>query len=218
MSAVVFLHAPPCETWRKRSVVGAAVLLMLLGTLQPATAGTPIEARTQSAAESRSHDAPHEPTAWALIGKVVNFGLLVGTLVYFLRAPFGHYLARRHAQIREDLATAARMTAEAGAQIAALDDKLKHLPEELDRLRAEGEQEIAAEGARIRREADADRERLLEQTRREIDVQLRLARRELVAHAADLAVQVARDRIRTQITQDDQRRLVDRYLEQVKHA
>jgi F0F1-type ATP synthase membrane subunit b/b' len=52
--------------------------------------------------------------------------------------------------------------------------------------------------------------------RREIDLQLRAARRDLVTHAADLALQVARERIRTQITSDDQARLVDDYLAQVK--
>ncbi|MFN2428261.1 MAG: hypothetical protein ABR587_17635, partial [Candidatus Binatia bacterium] len=61
-----------------------------------------------------------------------------------------------------------------------------------------------------------ERERLLEQTRREIDLQLRLAKRELVEHAANLSVQLATERIRNDITPADQDRLVDRYLDQVK--
>ena len=85
-------------------------------------------------------------------------------------------------------------------------------------MRARGQEEIAGEQARIEQAAAAERERLLEQTRREIDLQLRAVRRDLVTHAADLAVQVARERIRTRMTTDDQRRLLDRYLEQVtKH-
>ena len=39
--------------------------------------------------------------------------------------------------------------------------------------------------------AAAERDRLLEQTRREIELQVRLAKRELVEHAADLSVQLA---------------------------
>ncbi|PYR25776.1 MAG: hypothetical protein DMF92_19895, partial [Acidobacteria bacterium] len=60
------------------------------------------------------------------------------------------------------------------------------------------------------------RNRLLEQAHREIDVQVRIAERELVSHAADLAVGVAAERIKKKITDDDHKRLIDRYVEQLK--
>ena len=56
---------------------------------------------------------------------------------------------------------------------------MKQLPGELDTL-ARGQEEIAGEQARIEQAAAAERERLLEQTRREIDLQLRAVRRDLV--------------------------------------
>ena len=59
---------------------------------------------------------------------------------------------------------------------------------------------------------------MLEQTRREIEMRLRVARRELLELAADLAVNVASERIRTTITADDQARLVDRYASQLQGA
>ena len=68
---------------------------------------------------------------------------------------------------------------------------MEALPAELEALRAQGAREIAAEEARIRAAAAAERERLLEQARREIDLQVRVAERDLVSHAADLAVGVA---------------------------
>ena len=43
-----------------------------------------------------------------------------------------------------------------------------------------------------------------------------MARRELVEHAASLAVGVAQTKIKAQITDADQARLVDRYLTEVK--
>jgi F0F1-type ATP synthase membrane subunit b/b' len=90
------------------------------------------------------------------------------------------------------------------------------LPGELEALRAQGAQEIAAEEARIRAAAAAERDRLLEQARREIDWQAKIAERDLVDHAADLAVGVATERITKSITGDDQLRLVDRYVRQLK--
>jgi squalene-hopene/tetraprenyl-beta-curcumene cyclase len=100
---------------------------------------------------------------------------------------------------------------------------LKHeqepdVPAELELLRGQGAADVKAEQARIAQAAAHERERLLEQTRREIEMRLRIARRELTEHAAQLAVQVAEQRIRRTITPDDQIRLVDRYTSQLKEA
>ncbi len=83
-------------------------------------------------------------------------------------------------QIRTDLVQAAEMKQSAAAQIEEIDRKMKALPAELEALRAQGAQEIAAEEERIRAAAAAERDRLLEQARRDIDLQVKIAERELV--------------------------------------
>jgi F-type H+-transporting ATPase subunit b len=139
-------------------------------------------------------------------------------LVYFLKAPIAAYLASRRTQITQDLVMAAEMRATATKALAQIEAKLKALPAELDALRRQGVEDVAAERERIARAAAAERERLLEHTRREIQMQLRIARRQLVEHAAELAVDVARSRIVATITPDDQLRLVDRYAAQLSEA
>lgn len=150
-----------------------------------------------------------------LIAKLFNFAILAGTLVYFLRSPIAVYLRNRGTQIRSGLVKAAAARAEAAAQLAAIDQKMAALPAELDALRTAGAEEVAAEEARIRQVADAERSRLLEQARREIDWQLKLAQAELVNRTADLAVAIAAKRVKAVITADDQARLVDEYLGQL---
>ena len=51
-----------------------------------------------------------------------------------------------------------------------------------------------------------------------VDMQLRVARRDLVEYAAQLAVDVAETRIKRTITHDDQLRLADRYAAQLTEA
>jgi F0F1-type ATP synthase membrane subunit b/b' len=216
-----------CETWRK---LVALVTLFILAALvavparaqhePPASEGSAAPAHgaavsDEAVAEGHTDEAQHGESPWAFAGKIFNFAVLAGTLVYLLRKPLAGYFSRRGSQIRSDLATAEAMKQTAAQQIAEINAKLQQLPAELDALRARGTQEIAAEEARIAAESEAERTRLLEGTRREIDLQLRLARRELVNHAADLAVAVARGRIRQQITDRDQLALVDRYLSRV---
>ena len=158
----------------------------------------------------------HEESIWPMAGKIFNFAVLAGVVYYFGRKPVAGYLASRKQQVRSDLVAAEEMKKTASAQIAEMDAKLAALPAELEALKTRGQQEIAAEQQRLRQLADAERTRLLDQAAREIEQKTRIAQRELVEHAANLAVDVARTRIKDQITDDDQARLVDRYLAEVK--
>ncbi|MCC7181125.1 MAG: ATP synthase F0 subunit B [Acidobacteria bacterium] len=167
-----------------------------------------------AAAEEAEH---HEASLMDFFWPVVNFAILCWVLYYFLKAPLSTYLKDRGASIRKDLVDAAAIKNTATAQLEEIDRKLKALPGEIDSLRTRGQEEIAAEERRIAEQAAAERDRLLDQARRDIDVQVRLAKRALTEHAANLAVKLATDRIASGMTPADQDRLVDRYLEQVKH-
>jgi F-type H+-transporting ATPase subunit b len=188
---------------------------------QPEHAHAPAPA---SASASPQHEAPaahdeeaaHDPGWWPAIWKTANFAILVGVLTYFLRAPLGAYLTGRIGKVREDLMTAAQTRETAVRQLAEIDAKLAALPAELEALKKRGAEDLAAERARIEQDAQAERRRLLEQTRREIEMRLQIAKRELLELAADLAVNVASQRIRASITPDDQARLVDRYAAQLQ--
>jgi len=196
---------------KMRSAARAYALGLLLLTAMPVTAFAAHH-------EGEAAEAPHEQT-WLQTGaKVLNFAILAGALVYFLRAPIAAYLASRETQIRQDLVTASEMRAAASAQLAEIERKLQSLPGELEALRRQGAADVVAEKQRIAEAAAAERERLIDQTHREIDMRLRVARRELTEHAAQLAIQIAQERIKRSITPDDQLRLVDRYTAQLREA
>jgi len=178
-------------------------------------AAAPVSAQAESGASRDSREAGGDGIV-KTIARIVNFGILAGTLIYLLRSPLTTYLVNRGTHIRSDLVNAAEMRQVAAAQIEEIDRRMKALPGELEALRAQGAQEIEAEETRIRAAAAAERDRLLEQARREIDLQVKVAERELVAHAADLAVGIASDRIKKNITDEDQQRLVDRYVQQLQ--
>jgi F-type H+-transporting ATPase subunit b len=201
---------------------GFAVLFALLAAGPPVTLNAVTTAQAEAgqshAAQGSEEHAEHGGGIVDAIARLVNFAILAGTLFYLLRSPIRKYLADRGTAIRSDLVSAAETRTAAAAQIEEIDRRMKALPHELDELRARGAQEIAAEEARIQAAAAAERERLLAQARREIDLQVKVAERDLVAFAADLAVGVASDRIRKNITDDDQKRLVDRYVQQLKSS
>jgi len=211
--------AAACETPRKLLRATGICLLAVWIVGLPATLAAQPEPGHQPAASSAPHgEAPHEDSLLNVIARLVNFAIMAGALVYLLRSPLAGYLANRGAQIRGDLVNAAEMKQAAAAQIEDIDRKMKALPGELEALRAQGVEQIAAEEARIQAAAAAERDRLLEQARREIELQVKVAERALVSHAADLAVGVATERIKQTITDEDRQRLVDRYVDQLGSA
>jgi F-type H+-transporting ATPase subunit b len=176
------------------------------------------DASQTAVADGHAETTEHEGGLLPVIARLTNFLILVGLLTYFLKAPIRNYLASRSDQIRGDLVQAAEMKRTAEQELAAVEARMKALPAEIEALRARGAEELAAEEARIRADAEAERARLLEQMRREMDLQVRIARRELMEEAAALAVSIARQRIQSRITPDDQMRLIDRYASQLGSA
>lgn len=210
-----------------RIAIIAAVLMAFAPSARaqehpPAT----VPSQQQGAAEHQEQEAHeageahHDESIGGMImamgWPVANFIIFVGVLYYFFNQPLKDYLATRGSTIRKDLVEAAELRSTANAQLANIEQKLAALPGELAALRTRGAEEIKSEEQRIAAQAAADRDRLLEQTRREIDLQVRLAKKEMLEHAADLSVQLATERIRKEVTPADQDRLVDRYLTQVK--
>ena len=219
---------------RRASLPVLTLLLLLAVSL---SSGVAVFAQAhEPAAPPVSTAAPHDPAAHPppveqadaahgsehavrdMIARLLNFAVLVGALVYFLKGPIAGYLAGRSAQIRQDLVTAAEMRQAATAQLEAIHQKLAALPAELAALETRGEEDVVAEKVRIAQTAAAERQRLIDQTRREIDTRLRMAKRDLTEYAAALAVSVAQDRIARTITPEDQLRLVDRYSSQLQEA
>jgi len=212
-----------CELKRKLRVALVITVLSAVPAIAAAQEHAPAPAKPgeeQAAGEHAPEGGEHaESLGQMLVGlawPVANFVIFLGVIYYFGNKPFGEYLANRRSTIRKDLVEAAELKSTATAQLQQIEQKLQALPGEIAALRTRGADEIRNEEQRIAAAAAADRDRLLEQTRREIDLQVRLAKKEILEHAADLSVQLATDRIRKEVTPADQDRLVDRYLQQVK--
>jgi F-type H+-transporting ATPase subunit b len=212
-----------CASASVNATAGARAALSMASGESPAASGGPgdlqehaaepsgAQATPGHASEASGEPVPGEP-AWKVIARLVNFAILVGVLFYYLRGPIINYLARRSTEIRAELVRAAETRAAAAADLLAIERKMQALPADIDTLKARGAAEIAAEESRIRQVAETERQRLLDQARREIDLQVRVAERDLTRRAAELTVGLASDRIKRAITDEDQQRLVDRYL------
>lgn len=176
----------------------------------------------QEQAGSHESDAGEAEAAethdgWApTIAKAVNFAALAGLLAYFLKSPIASHLRTRSETIRKDLVDAAALRQTAEEQLAGVRARLAALPADLEALRRRGEEELADERIRMADATAREKQHVIERTRREIDLQFRVARRRLLAHTAELSMRLARTRIERAITPEDQTRLIDRYAAEVQ--
>lgn len=204
---------------RHRHVFGVLALFVILGGVGRLAARDLSPAAGATAVAPAEHEE-HEPVGWAAwaptVAKGVNFALLAGFLVYVLKSTVATHLQTRSDTIRKDLVDAASLRATAETQLAAVRARLAFLPAELDALRERGQLELASERTRLADTTAREKQRVLDHTRRDIDLQFRVARRQLVEHSADLAMRRARQKIERDITADDQSRLIDRYATEVR--
>ena len=158
--------------------------------------------------ERAGHHGP-DLTPW----KIANFALLLVGLGYLVRKKGGPFFAGRTREIREGIEEAARMKAEAEARAAEIDRRLAALGDEIEELRRMAHQEMAAEQERLRAETGQQIAKIQAQAEQEIASAGKAARQQLKEHAAELALKLAEQRIRTRMTAETQDRLLGAFTE-----
>ena len=141
--------------------------------------------------------------------RIVNFTILATILVLALRKPLAGYLEARAQQIREQLAearanreAAAREAERASQTSAALEDAV-------EAARRRIAETASAEGERIVAAAEEQAQRISAAAHAELNKEVRVAERRLAAGAARAAAQIARSQLRSNVSEEDHRRLLD---------
>jgi len=156
------------------------------------------------------------PEGGLMTWTIIIFGLVLFTLYKFA---FPHILGAveaREERIREMLAAAARDRDE--AQVLLEEQK-----KELETIRGRA-QEVVAEartaGERMREElltqARAEQEEMMTRTRRDMDLQVQQAMEQIRLEAVDLAIAAASKLVERNMDEEDNRRMVREFLDQVE--
>jgi F-type H+-transporting ATPase subunit b len=148
----------------------------------------------------------------------LNLAILIAALVYFGRRPIQDFFAARQDRIRDDLDAAAGALAEAEARHTEWQRKLAQLDADMARIREQARERAEAERKHILAEASAAAERIRKDARTAVDQELRRAREELRREAAELALELAAETLRTRVSDADRSRLVDDFIETIEHS
>jgi F-type H+-transporting ATPase subunit b len=149
----------------------------------------------------------------------VTPGLMIWTIVCFLiclfvlkRWAFGpiqQMIDERRDRIRRALEEADGAREEARNLLEEHRKLIGQARNEAEEILAEARQVGQAMQARVKEETEADRQRRLEETRRQIEAETRRALEEIRAEVAELSLVAAEKVARKSLDDNDQRRLID---------
>jgi len=148
--------------------------------------------------------------------KWANFLILAAGLGYLIRKHAPAYFQQRSQEIQQGISEATKTKQEAEARAAAIERRLAGLESEIAKLRASAHEEIAAEGGRISRETMHRLQRIQAQSTQEIELMSRAASADLRKYSAELALDLAKQRIRSRMTKDTQDSLADKFLQDLR--
>lgn len=155
----------------------------------------------------------HEPSA---VWKWANFAMLAIVLGYMMGKALPPFFQARTAEIQKGIAEAAAVKGAAEQRAAEIERRMAALETEVEQIRTESRSEMAKEVDRIEKEADHHLARLQVQAEQEIASMTKHGAKQLKAYAAQLAIDLAEQRIRSRITPAVQSALVTQFVEGVE--
>jgi F-type H+-transporting ATPase subunit b len=151
--------------------------------------------------------------------RMLSFSVLVAILWWGAKkADIKGLLAARRDGVAKALQQAAEAREEAELKLAEYNEKLEKATREIDEIYEAIKKEGEAERSRIIAEAMETAERIREQATIAARQEVQTARTRLQAETARLAVQLAEDTLKLNVTRVDQDRFVDEYLSKVVEA
>lgn len=183
--------------WRRSLVVVVAALV------------APAQALAEGAGSAEGHSG-------TLVWHAVNLIVLLSVLVYFLRAPIRGFFATRRRDIEQNLERAAAVLREAEERLADWKGRMVRLDAEIQELRRLAQERAEAERRQILADAEAAAARIRRDGAAAVQQEERRARDALRKEAADLAMELAGELLRQQMTDADRARLAEEFIERME--
>jgi F-type H+-transporting ATPase subunit b len=167
------------------------------------------------AAQAASGGDDHNPVMEA-VWQGVNLVIILGVLVYFGRAPIQAYFASRRATIKNELTEAADLLTQAEQRNAELQRRLVDLNSELEGIREAAHSRAEDEAEKILADARASAERIRNDAKAAAAQELSRAQSELRKEAANIAMDLAAQKLSQNVADSDRERLMDEFITRVE--
>ncbi len=212
--SVMFLFVPRAVYAAAENEAGGAQVSDMHGAAD-AGPGHMEEAAHQAGHEEHGRFGVTHTQLMNFIWHCLNFTLLVIILVKFLKKPIADALNGRTESIRAAFDELAAQKAEAERRYAEYERKLSGMDAEADRILKSFMEQGQAEKEKIIAQAKETAERIKAQAEFYIQQELDKAKAELREEVADMAVKMAEELVKKNLTEQDHHKLISEYLERV---
>lgn len=142
----------------------------------------------------------------AKIFEDLNSAILIAAILWGIFMFVPKMFRKRSENLARELTNARTATNEAKERLAAVEERLSRLSEEIDAIRRQTEQDAANDEKRIRESLEAEKQRLLASVDQEVEAAGAAVRRDLKKYAATLAIDRATAGLH--ISESDDRALI----------
>jgi len=149
------------------------------------------------------------------IWRALNFLIMAGILVFFVSKPAKNALKGRTESIASNLEEAQKAREEAEAKFAEYDEKLSKAEAEIEQIAADLKKEGELERDKIIAAAKEQAEKIKQEAEKSAAFEVARARVELQKEAARLAIDLAEELLKKNMTDKDQSNMVDDYMKKV---
>lgn len=196
----------------RKLVLGLLLACVLASAATLKAASAQLVLAWAAAPEQEEHGKEAEEEKHELYYKIINFALLAMALGYVLRKPMKEFFSQRSSDIVKALEEGRAALKESQAKLAVVEEKLRHLDEEIAAFKATSEQEMQQERQRLREETAREAEKILETARARTDSAVRAAKLELKVYTAQEALRLAERMIRERLDEPARARLVSQFI------
>jgi len=151
----------------------------------------------------------------AEVFEYLNFAILAGAVLYGLLKILPKSFRANRENIQRQLVDARTATEEAHERLAAIEQQLSRLDEEIAAISKQAEKDSVEDEARIKASIEVERKRIVEAVNKDIAAAGSAAQRDLKRFAAGLAVDRAAQRIT--LTEEDDRALMQEFAQSLGH-
>ena len=159
-----------------------------------------------------------EPSLFkAYFWAIINFLILVGLLAFMMKKmDIKGYFKKRTELIEQSLKEAREAKELAQKALAEVEERLKIKDREVEEILKAARESGERETGRLTEEGDRLTARILEQTRNNIDFEVKMAKEAIKEEAVEIAMELAEKKLKQKLTKEEQMKLLEESIAKIE--
>lgn len=169
-------------------------------------------------ASGGGHHVEPIPETSRIIASFVNLAIFFILMIVIMRKPMKNFFSSRAVLVKKDIEESQQLRKEAETKHADYESRLQNIEQEMQNLIEELKNDGELERGNIIKMAEDQAEKLKTTHEKILSNELKKAKESLKEEAVKLASDLAENLLKTQLKPEDQKRLINQYIEKMENV